>query len=135
MLGLARLEDVPVIRRLDPVSIRLKLVVKSVVRGSGSAIVGSNTSLLRDRRGVRLGRGSWGALLIGQRLFARIQLGFAAGKLVLLLGLVLCVKALLHLAINLGLTLCVGLLLLTGREERKDDKKRQDGQNLFHGKR
>ena len=58
-------------------------------------------------------------LFFRERLFARVEFALALVEFLFLLRLMFGVEALLHLAIDLGLTFRVGLLFLARRKGRQ----------------
>jgi len=93
--------------------------------------LGQIADAARDRS-LRLRRVRRGTFFGRQCVFTRIQLSLALGQLVLLFRLMLGLPSLVHLTLNLGVTLRFSCLLLTRTKQHEKTDRWQDNKNFLH---
>lgn len=94
--------------------------------GAGDAI-----GLRHSEAGRRGGSGGGGSFTIGERSFARFEVGLALRETLSVRGLFFRRQPLLHLLFDFGVALRLGLLFSAGDDKRKCSEKREEAKR-FH---
>jgi hypothetical protein len=132
------LPDVTVIGRVAPLAVGIELFVKHSVSSRGSLFrtwFGSFGNDRLPRGGDRLFGGCRCRRCrfpIGERFFARLEIGLVLREPLLLRLQSFRSEAVLHLPLNLGFSFFVGLLFLAGNKKRQGRNQWENGK-LLHG--
>jgi len=132
----ARLPDIAVLVSLPPITIRIEFLIKHSIRGGRASLrprfgwfhLGQNLRRGRGFRDGRVGR----SLPVGERLFARGEIGLLLRQPLLVRIEPLGCEPVLDLAFNLGFSFLLGLLFLARNENSQRGDERENGE-LLHG--